>query len=136
MTTVLFNTIEAWKLPENLPMMPAGVVKVTWLTFITSSNCAPATATGEGNVTVYGGVPAMFRIPPNTLVGTVMGPVAVTTFPLKLGTLTATLLSCSASATTFVPADIDLSTLPLSSGVPVALAKSVSCFVDKSFSSA
>ena len=135
MTTVLFNTIEAWKLPENPPMMPAGVVKVTWLTFITSSNCAPATATGEGNVTVYGGVPAMFRIPPNTLVGIVMGPVAVTTFPLKLGTLTVTLLSCSASAT-FVPADIDLSTLPLSSGIPVALARSVFCFVDKSVSSA
>ena len=135
MTTVLFNTIEAWKLPENPPMMPAGDVMVTWLTFITSSNCAPATATGEGNVTVYGGVPAMFRIPPNTLVGTVMGPVAGTTFPLKLGTLTVTLLSCSVSAT-FVPADIDLSTLPLSSGVPVPLAKRVSCFVDKSVSSA
>ena len=135
MTTVLFNTIEAWKLPENPPMMPAGVGKVTWLTFITSSNCAPATATGEGNVTVYGGVPAIFRIPPNTLVGTVMGPVAVTTFPLKLGTLTVTLLSCRASAT-FVPANIDLRTLLLSSGVAVALAKSVSCFVDKSVSSA
>ena len=77
----------------------------------------------------------MFRIPPNTLVGAVMGPVAVTTFPLKLGTLTATLLSCSESAT-FVPADIDLRMLPLSSGVPVALARIVSCFVDKSVSSA
>jgi hypothetical protein len=48
--------------------------------------------------------------------------VTVTTFPLKVGTLTVTLLSCSASAT-FVPADIDLRMLPLSSGVPVALAK-------------
>ena len=105
------------------------------MTYIASSNCAPATATREGNVMVYGGVPATFRIPPNTLVGTVVAPVTVTTFPLKVGTLTVTLLSCSASDT-FVPADIDLSTLPLSSGVPVALAKSVSCFVDKSVSSA
>ena len=66
------------------------------MTHIASSNCAPATATGEGNVTVYAGVPSMFRIPPNTLVGIVVAPAMVTTFPLKLGTLTVTLLSCSA----------------------------------------
>ena len=49
--------------------------------------------------------------------------------------LTVTLLFSSESAT-FVPADIDLRMLPLSSGVPVTLARSVSCFVDKSFSCA
>ena len=100
------------------------------------SNFAPGLATGEGNVTVYPVVdPAHSRIPPKTLVGTVAVPVTVTTFPRKVGTLTVTVLSCSASAT-FVPADIDLSTLPLSSGIPVALAKSMFCFVDKSLSSA
>ena len=82
------------------------------------SNFAPALPTGEGSVTVYPvTVPAQFRIPPKTLVGTVAVPVTVTTFPRKVGTLTVTLLSCSASAT-FVPADIDLSKLPLSSRSP------------------
>ena len=79
--------------------------------------------------------PAHSRIPPKTLVGTVAAPVTVAMFLRKVGTLTVTLLSCSASDK-FVPADIDLRTLPLSSGVPVVLAKSVSCFVDKSVSSA
>ena len=45
------------------------------------SNFAPGLATGEGNVTVYPvAVPAQFRIPPKTLVGTVAVPVTVTTF--------------------------------------------------------
>ena len=85
-----------------------------------TSNFAPVLPTGEGSVTVYPvAVPAHFRIPPKMLVGTVVAPVTVTTFPLKVGTLTVTLMSCSASAT-FVQADIDLRTLPLSRGVPVA----------------